>query len=388
MRKGPFGTSFVRAVLAVAVLIALAVPASAGASTGATGSFQILGVQNGLMQLSVTVNPGPGACEPLGSIEDCDWYAYVDVENAPGGNCQLYASSDPSGTLSSQTNSDPQTAQELLDTQVASGRCILTLLYNDISGDHEVLAQQPYTFPAPAATFSGVSGGTPVAGTIIASVSATLSEPICPSDGACAWFGFVVAKPASSGCPQEIDPGFGPAPVWVGPVLDSPGTESAVLTQDWNIGAGPLLWCGYIDGPGVPGTGAGLVGQATYTPPPPPVSSSPSSPSSPTAPTATPEPKYTMTLANIRAWALSAVLDRFYGARARTELKAFQLKGCKRLTSGRFRCGVSWQKTPYAFTGNVTVGNLDGQTGRFRFGFSLTRRNARTGVRKHISVSY
>jgi hypothetical protein len=369
----------------LASLALLLVPASAAATGGASGSFQILGVQNGVMQLSVTVTPGPGACESLGGIADCDWYAVVDVENAPGGNCQLYATSDPSGTLGSQTNGDAQTAQEPLDTQVAAGQCMLTLQYNDISGDSEVLAQQAYTFPAPTATFSGVSGTTPVADSVIASASVTLSEPICPSDGACAWFGFVLAEPASSGCPAELAPDSGPAAVWVGSVLDSPGTENATVSQEWDISSGPLLWCGYIDGPGVPGSGAGLVGQATYTPPTPTQSTPQPSPQSPTS---TPKPEFTMTLGNIRKWAWSAAVDRFYGARSATKLSAFRVSNCKRLSTGRFRCNVSWQKKPYAFAGTVTMGNLNGTTGHFEFGFSLNRRNMSTGTTTQVKVAY
>ena len=148
MRNGRSGQGGpLRAILAV---FALAAPASAAADDGASGSFEILSVQSGVMRLSITVSPGSAACEVgFGGISDCDWYAYVDVENAPGGNCQLYAPSDPSGDLGSQTNGDPQTAQEPLVTQVASGQCMLTLRYVDISGANDVLAQQPYTFPLP-----------------------------------------------------------------------------------------------------------------------------------------------------------------------------------------------------------------------------------------------
>jgi hypothetical protein len=266
MRRRLFGVRRAGAVLAVLTGLAMTSPASASPA-GASGSFQVLGVQNGVMQLSVTVNPGPGACESIGSTLACDWYALVDVESAPGSSCTLYATSDPSGTLGSQANGAPQTAQVPLVTQVASGNCLLTLRYNDLAGT-QVLAQQPYSFPGPAATFSGVTGTTPLAGDLVASASVTLSEPICPSDGACAWFGFVIAEPASVGCPAAITPGSGPAPIWVGDVLDSPGTESATLSQGWNLSSGPLLWCGYIDGPGAPGAGAGLFGQATYTRPP------------------------------------------------------------------------------------------------------------------------
>jgi hypothetical protein len=226
-----------------------------------------------------------------------------------------------------------------------------------------------------------------VAGSLLATASVTLSEPICPSNGACAWFGFVVAEPASTGCPAAIDPGYGPAPVWVGQVLDGPGTVSAVLSQGWNTVAGSLVWCGYIDGPGAPGVGAGLFGQATYTSPP----AQPSLPSaSSPAPAATPrpKPKYAMTLANIRSWALSAVLDQFYAGRARTKLTSFRAAGCTKLSSGRFRCKVAWTKKPYAFTGTVTMGNVNARTGHFQFGLTLTRRDLKTGARKHIHVTY
>jgi len=382
MRNRSFGARCATAALILAAF-ALAAPASAAADDGASGSFEILSVQSGVMQLSITVSPGSAACEVgFGGISDCDWYAYVDVENAPGGNCQLYAPSDPSGDLGSQTNGDPQTAQEPLITQVASGQCMLTLRYVDISGANDVLAQQPYTFPSPAAIFTDVTGTASGTGPFLATASATLSEPICPSDGACSWFGFVVAEPASTGCPASIDPGSGPAPVWVGAVLDGPGAENADLSQVWNTAAGPLVWCGYIDGPGAPEAGAGLFGQATYTPP-----ASQPPPSSP-APTATPQPKYTMTLANIRTWALSAVLDQFYGGRGSTKLTAFRTTGCKKLGSGRFRCIVSWRKKPYTFAGTVTTGHVNVNTGHFEFGFSLTRRNLKTGARKHINVAY
>ena len=229
MRNRSFGARWATAALILAVF-ALAAPASAAADDGASGSFEILSVQSGVMQLSITVSPGSAACEVgFGGISDCDWYAYVDVENAPGGNCQLYAPSDPSGDLGSQTNGDPQTAQEPLVTQVASGQCMLTLRYVDISGANDVLAQQPYTFSSPAAIFTDVTGTASGTGPFLATASATLSEPICPSDGACSWFGFVVAEPASTGCPASIDPGSGPAPsgsapCWTGP---APRTQTS-----------------------------------------------------------------------------------------------------------------------------------------------------------------
>lgn len=381
----------VRVLVALVASLALAGPASAAASDGASGFFHVLNVQNGIMHLLVSVTPGSGACQPLGSINDCDWYAYVDVESAPGGNCALYATGDPSGTLSSQTDANPQSASEPLDAQVASGQCMLILRYDDLSGASQILAQQPYTFPSPSATFTDVNGTPPVAGSLFGSLSASasvvLSEPVCPSDGACSWFGYVIIEPASVGCPAEIAPGAGPTPVWVGDVLDSPGTEGATLSHGWSITAGPLLWCGYIDGPGVQGSGASLVGQATYTspfagPPPPPV------PPPAPAPTSKPKPKYTMTLANIRGWAWSAAVDQFYRARASTRLTAFRVRGCTKSGSGRFRCTVSWRKNLYAFAGTVTMGGLNGRTGHFEFGFSLTRRNTMTGTRKSITVRY
>lgn len=290
MRGWSFGARCAIAALVIAACLSFMAPTSAVADDGATGSFQVLSVQNGIMHLSISVTPGSGACESVLGVSVCDWYAFVDVESAPGGNCQLYATSDPSGSLSSQANADPQTAEEPLVTQVASGQCMLTLRYNDLSGSGQVLAQQPYTFPSPNASFTAVSGNTSSPGPfLLATASVTLSEPICPSDGACSWFGFVVAEPASTGCPAAVDPGYGPTAVWVGQVLDGPGTESASVSQVWNTAAGPLLWCGYIDGPGAPGAGAGLFGQATYTPPSLPAAPSPSSP----APTPTPKPKYT-----------------------------------------------------------------------------------------------
>jgi hypothetical protein len=81
-------------------------------------------------------------------------------------------------------------------------------------------------------------------------------------------------------------------------------------------------------------------------------------------------------------------VDYFYRGRGNTKLTAFRVKSCKKLSSGRFRCSVSWQKRPYAFAGAVTMGGVNPRTGSFQFGFSLTRRNLKTGARKHINVAY
>jgi hypothetical protein len=124
--------------------------AVARADTTASGSIQVLGESNGLVQLSVSVTPGSGACEMIGGSNDCDWYAYVDVEPAAGSNCELYYSCDDSGTLSSQTDDDPQSEQSYLDAQVVTGMRVLTLRDADLShSSTTVLAQQPYTFEAP-----------------------------------------------------------------------------------------------------------------------------------------------------------------------------------------------------------------------------------------------
>jgi hypothetical protein len=42
------------------------------------------------------------------------------------------------------------------------------------------------------------------------------------------------------------------------------------------------------------------------------------------------------------------------------------------------RCNVSWKKKQDAFTGTVTIGNLNPTTGHFEFGFSLTYHNTVT----------
>jgi hypothetical protein len=62
-----------------------------------------------------------------------------------------------------------------------------------------------------------------------------------------------------------------------------------------------------------------------------------------------------------------AAVDKFYGARGSTKLTGFRVHGCKKLSSGRFRCNVSWQKKPYTYTGSVTMGNVNAKTGHFRF---------------------
>jgi hypothetical protein len=113
----------------------------------------------------------------------------------------------------------------------------------------------------------------------------TLTEPICPSSGACARFGWVDREPPATGCPATLAAGADPAPEWVGPVLNWPGTETAYVTIVTDVSAAPFLWCGYIEGPGVPGSGGSLVGQVLVTPPP-----DATAGALPTPPPATPTP--------------------------------------------------------------------------------------------------
>lgn len=94
-----------------------------------------------------------------------------------------------------------------------------------------------------------------------------------------------------------------------------------------------------------------------------------------------------MTLGNIREWVWSAVIDQFYGPRHATKVTAFRVAHCAKQRSGRFRCGASWKRKPYAFAGTVTIGSLNPSTGRFRSGFSLVRRNTLTGA-KRVNLAY
>ena len=276
-------------------------------------------------------------------------------------------------------------------TSVVSGQCVLTLLYSNRAGQGQVLAQQLYTFPGPTATFSDLMVTQPLAGSWIFTGVATLSEPICPSSGACSWSGFVVVEPAGVGCPPALAPGSGPAALWAGPARDSPGTESGTVSEvwDWDTSPAGFDWCGYIDGPGAPAAGAGLAGEWPVTSPPPPVTPAPASPPTPTSSGApNSKPKYTMTLSNLRTWVWSAAVEQFYGSRTKTKLAVFRVKECRSLSSGRFRCTLSWQKKPYAFAGTATVGNLNPTTGSFRFGLSIVRRDQATGARKRINIPY
>ena len=102
------------------------------------------------------------------------------------------------GRSGSQTDGDSQTAQVPLVASVASGACTLTLSYHDLLGS-KVLAQTPYAFPSPNATFQDVGASGQTQTTVSISANVVVSEPICPSDGACSWFGLVTVEPASSG---------------------------------------------------------------------------------------------------------------------------------------------------------------------------------------------
>jgi hypothetical protein len=123
-----------------------------------------------------------------------------------------------------------------------------------------------------------------------------------------------------------------------------------------------------------------------YIPPPSPELTPP--PPAQTTPALKPHAKYTMTLGHLNDWAWSAVIDRFYGGRGSTKLSHFRVPNCSQLSNKRFRCGVSWRKRAYAFSGTVVMGDLNPKTGEFRFGFSLTRRTIRTAATKRIHVAY
>lgn len=372
------------------VLGGVVLPSVAVASDGATGSFQVLGLQNGAMSLSITVDPGSGACQSLNGKTNCDWSAYVEpVSYPPVGVCTMYPSADPSGALESHANAAPQTAQESMVTNVVSGECVLNLYYTDGAGQAQILAQELYRFPGPTATFSFSAfpemplGG----GNWSVPATVTLSEPICPSSGGCSWFGFVITEPSGVGCPLTLAPGSGPTPLWTSPTLDAPGTESAEVSLAWNWNTSPsgFDWCGYINGPAAATTGAGLVGESpdTSAPPvpmPPPASINSSRPAH--------KPKYTMTLSDLPSWMRAVAVDNFYRARRTTRLAAFHVTDCRRQHDGRFRCRVSWRKHPYAFAGTVTVGDLDPTTGHFGFGLAIVRGDQATGTRKRIHVPY
>jgi hypothetical protein len=92
------------------------------------------------------------------------------------------------------------------------------------------------------------------------------------------------------------------------------------VSTDWSAANGPLVFCAYIDGPGEPGIG--LAGRLLFTPSKPRPTITP--------PPHKPQPKYQMTLANIRGWARSAVLDALYRGRS-ARLDAFAVRSCRKL---------------------------------------------------------
>lgn len=243
------------------------------------------------------------------------------------------------------------------------------------SGNRELVASNPYSFPAPSGTIGGVfDRHIPFQAGEELEVSATVVEPYTGPFG-WSWITALAALPGQTPCPTA-QPQVG-AYAWVSELAISVGQELKIVPP---VTSGTLTFCLYIDISNAPEEGHYLVAEKPYTfptVPGPPPKAAPETPKP-----APPAPKYKpLTLSTAKWWSEHAVRYHFHYAPS-----GYRAKCSKQ--SGHYRCTASWHHSQYVYTGTVEIGQLNMSTGRYTYGLRVTRTNSRNHERETITVRY
>jgi hypothetical protein len=209
--------------------------------------------------------------------------------------------------------------------------------------------------------------------TVYATYTTTFDR--CSSSGFCGWFPHAWEVPASSPCFVDMSH-F----TYVGNYQDTSGTQ--VGTDYFYPHYNPTRICLYVSGPDdveyliadyvYPGGGSTPLPAATPTPTPTPTS---------TQPATQPTSYVAMTISEARS-DVPVVLRKEYGSRfARSTLT----RACLRASSRKVRCRVAWRKSPYKYSGAVTLWYGDDDAANDYATFTYTRQIRRTRIKGRSS---
>jgi len=171
----------------------------------------------------------------------------------------------------------------------------------------------------------------------------TTSFDVCDTNGFCGWYPHAWQVPAAQTC--FVDNSH---LTYVGDYQDASGTQTG--TDYFYPSFNPTRICLYASN----GSQEYFIADYVYGPAaPPPVAPAPVAPTPAPTPAPVSRVMAPLTIAEGRSL-LSGVLQKRYGRRfARSSLK----RACYRLTRAKVRCRVSWRKSPYKYSGRVTMRN-------------------------------